>query len=244
VNTKRAFLLLTLAVTSAAEFCLARDVGVVPLPFGQDNFNSSLLYTRVDEKDDFDARGIVRLKGNLVASEIGYSFLERSIISVRGGVLTEIEQSAQNAQWFSRAGYLFGAAFRHQVFPVTEYRPGLQLSASVSHFFMPLDRVDIAGSVSTIDHKVSGWNYTGRLLGQIRWWRLDPYAGLQGTGRSIRWRDHRPSAGSPAEVTGSAEGNISIVVGLPVRIRKDARLQIEGLFLNQTSLTAGFSISL
>jgi hypothetical protein len=244
VRIQKIVFVLALVLAGTPVFCAARDVGIVPLPFGEDKFSSSLLYSRIKQEDDFDTRGLVESKGNLFVSELAYAVFERSIVSVRGGVLTDVEQSAQNAKWLSRSGYLFGAAFRYQIFPVTDVRPGIQVSANVSRFYIPLDRVDVSGTVSAIDHKISGWSYSGRVVAQARWWQLEPYAGLQGSGRSVQWRDHRPTAGSPAEVSGSAEGNISIVAGLPVRIRKDIRLQLEGLFLNQTSLTAGFTISL
>src|SRR5690349_790574 len=104
---------------TAPALSLARDAGLFPLPFGDDRFNTSLVYSRVDEEDDFDGRGIVKTKGHLVLTELGYTFLDKTVVSLRGGVLSESEQTAQGARWMSRAGYIYGLAFRHQVFPPT-----------------------------------------------------------------------------------------------------------------------------
>jgi predicted RNA binding protein YcfA (HicA-like mRNA interferase family) len=72
-------------------------------------------------------------------------------------------------------------------------------------------------------------------------WRTDPYAGVRGFGSHVNWQDNQAN---PGVITGHAHGNISLVAGLPVQITKDVRFEAEGRFVNETAVTAGFTIAI
>jgi hypothetical protein len=122
-------------------------------------------------------------------------------------------------------------------------KPGIQLSGGVTGFQVPLNRLVSHGTTALIDQKMSGVEYHGAVLATFKVGAAAPYGGLRGFGSLVHWRDNNPSPGAPDVITGHAHGNISFVVGVPVQITKDIRFQAEGVFLNETLVTAGLTFA-
>jgi len=222
----------------------ARDFGVLVLPIHQDKLTSSLLYEHLKVTDDFDTRGRADFSSNIVGAQFSYGLTDQVALAVKGGTLVDPKVDAQGSQWQSRAGYLYGIDLYNEIFPATPgWRPGLQLSGGVTGYQVPLDRTNVGGSWVAVDQKMAGVEYHGALLATFKAGPAEPYAGLRGYGSSTTWRDNQPLPGAPDAISGHAHGNLSIVAGLPVQLNKEVRFQVEGVFVTETLVTAGFTIA-
>jgi hypothetical protein len=221
----------------------ARDLGVLIQPIHQGKWTSSLLYEDLKVGEDFDARGHVDFKSQVSGAQFTYGLTDQLSVGVKGGVLVDPQEEAQGSQWQSRAGYLYGVDLYNEVFPATSYRPGVQISGGVSGFQVPLDRTNLSGSWQTIDQKLSGADYHASVLLSMKWPWVAPYTGVRLFGREVNWHDNNPAPGQPANIVGHAHGNASIVFGCPVRITPDLQFQAEGIFVNETMVTAGFRLA-
>ena len=230
-------------VALVAGFVHARDLGVLVLPIHEGKFTTSLLYENLKLTDDFDARGRADFTAQAAGAQVSYGITDTVALSVKGAELIDPQEDAQGSQWQSRAGTLYGIDLYNEVFPATPgWRPGVQLSGGVTGFQVPLDRTNsVTGSWQTIDQMVSGFEYHGAVLAMFKIWRTDPYAGVRGFGSHVNWQDNQAN---PGVITGHAHGNISLVAGLPVQITKDVRFEAEGRFVNETAVTAGFTIAI
>jgi hypothetical protein len=230
------------AVALAVGVVHARDLGVLVLPIHEGKITTSLLYEHLKVQDDFDARGRADFTAQASGAQVSYGITDQLAISVKGGVLLDPQEDAQGSQWQSRAGTLYGIDLYNEVFPATPgWRPGIQVSGGVTGFQVPLDRTNsVTGSWQTIDQMMSGIEYHGAVLATFKAWKAEPYAGVRGFGSHVTWQDNQTN---PGVISGHAHGNISLVVGLPVQILKDVRLEAEGRFVNETAVTAGFTVA-
>lgn len=220
----------------------AQDLGVLVLPIHQGKLTSSLLYENLKESDDFDTRGRGDFTAQASGAQFSYGLTDQIAVSVKGATLIDPQENIQGSQWQSRAGYLYGIDLYNEVFPATPgWIPGIQLSGGVTGFQVPLDRTNdtMDGSWQTIDQKMSGYEYHGAVLATFKAAILEPYAGVRAFGSHVNWQDNE----SPNSISGQAHGNISLVAGLPVQITKDVRFEAEGRFVNETAVTAGFTIA-
>ncbi len=221
----------------------ARDLGVLVLPIHKGRITSSLVYEHLKVEDDFETRGETVFKSHVVGALFSYGLTDTVSVALKGGSILEPRVEAQGDAWESRAGYLYGIDLYHEVFPSTPLRPGVQLSGGVTGFLVPLDRADVDDSGMTpVDQKMSGVEYHGSVVATYKWRMAEPYAGLRGFGNNVSWRDNSSGA-SPAKITGHAHGNLSVVVGLPLRLSQDLRVFVEGRFVSETALTAGITIA-
>ena len=223
---------------------IAADLGVLVLPVHQGKLTSSVLYEHLKTKDDFDSRGKGDFTAHVSGAQFSYGITDQIAVSLKGGVLIDPQEDIQGAQWHSRAGYLYGLDLYNEVFPATQsWMPGVQLSAGVTGFQVPFDRILSGGTVTLVDQKMSGVEYHGAVLGTWKIGPVAPYAGLRGFGSSINWQDNAPAPGAPDHVTGHAHGNVSVVVGAPVQVSNEIRFEVEGRFVGETAVTAGFTIA-
>jgi hypothetical protein len=226
----------------------ARDLGVLVLPVHQGKFTSSLLYEHLKVQDDFDSRGRADFKSDVVGAVFSYGITDKVAVGIKGGSILEPTVEAQGSQWKSRAGYLYGIDLYNEVFPATPgLRPGVQLSGGVTGFMVPLDRTNfristpgIPGDWQSVDQTMSGIEYHGAVVATFKAGPAEPYAGVRGFGSSVTWKDNQANPGS---IKGHAHGNISLVAGLPIQISKDVRFEVEGRFVNETAVTAGFTVA-
>ncbi len=223
----------------------ARDFGVSLPTVQKGKFSSSLLYEHLKVRDDFDARGKSDFRSQVVGSQFNYGITELMGVSLKGGVLVDPETTAQGTRWQGRAGYLYGFDLYNQIFPATSVWPGVQVSGGVTGFHVPLNQtIDSAGTVTLIDQRMTGLDYHGSVLLSMRWGRIAPYGGLKIFQRAIDWRDNQPLAGQPSSIDGDAQGNVSLVLGVPIRINEAIQFQAEAILVNQTAITAGFTVVL
>ena len=220
----------------------ARDLGILSLPVHQGKWTSSVLYEYSKVRDDFDSRGRADFTSSLVGAQFGYGITDQLAVAVKGGALVDPQEEAQGSRWESRAGYLYGMDLYNEVFPATAVKPGVELNAGVSGFLIPLDRTNVGGRWQAVDQRMSGVEYHGAVLGTLKWGKVSPYAGVRGFGNTVEWRDDNPGSGA-ASITGHAHGNISLVVGAPVQLTQEVRMQVEGRFVNETAATVGFTIA-
>jgi hypothetical protein len=221
----------------------ARSFGVLKLPIHAGKLTSSVLYGHSKSQDDFEGRGVTDFRGNLVGSRLSFGLNDQISVSLDGGVIVDPSVNTQGDEWGSRNGHFFGINLQHEIFPATGVRPGVQLSAGLSRFFVPLDRFVSDGIATSVDQQLTGLDYHGEVVATWHFKVVRPYAGLKGQGRSVRWRNNRPSATSAALIKGHADKNLSIVVGVPVQITKDICIQAEASLLSETLLTAGITIA-
>jgi hypothetical protein len=241
---KKPFIVMTIAwAISAPVSVFARDLGVLLLPIHQGKFTSTVMYESLKVHDDFDTRGRSDFKSNVTGAQVSYGVTDQIAVALKGGVFIDPEQDAQGNQWQSRAGYLYGIDLYNEVFPATGLRPGVQLSGGVTGFQVPFDRVITPSGVSLIDQKLSGFDFHGAVIADLRCGRFSPYTGVRIFGRSVDWRDNRPVSGAPDNIHGTSHGNISIVLGLPVQLTQDVKFQVEGILVNETAITAGFTVA-
>ena len=234
---------LTMALMSKVVY--ARDLGVLVLPIHEGKFTSSLMYEHLKLQDDFDNRGRVDFNSDVVGASFSYGITDQIAVAVKGGNLIDPRVEAQGSAWESRAGYLYGIDLYNEVFPATPgWKPGIQLSGGVTGFQVPFDRLISGGTTTLIDQKESGVEFHGAVVATFKVGPTEPYAGVRGFGSSVNWQNNQlPSAGQPDHITGHAHGNISVVAGLPVQLTKDLRFNLEGRFVNETAVTAGFTIA-
>ncbi len=225
-------------------FVYARDLSVLVPEVHKGKITSSLLYEYLKVREDFETRGSADFRSHVAGTQFTYGIDDQNSVAIKGGVLMDPQVEAQSTKWQSRAGYLYGIDLYSEVFPATRLRPGVQVSAGISAFQVPLDRViSSTGAVTLVDQKMSGIDYHGSVLLTYKWWRVIPYTGIRMFGRSVNWHDNQPVAGQPANIVGHAKGNVSIVVGLPIQITPSVRFQAEGVFVNETMATAGLSFA-
>jgi len=214
---------------------------VLVLPIHQGKFTSSLLYENLKVKDDFDTRGDADFKSNIVGANFTYGITDQVAVGIKGGSFVNPRVDAQGSTWESRAGYLYGVDLYNEVFPATPgLTPGIQLSGGVSGYQVPLDRSNVSGTWQTIDQTMSGVEYYGAVMATFKAGPAEPYAGVRGFGRSVTWQDNQAN---PGVIKGNAKGNISLVAGLPIQITKELRFELEGRFVSETAVTAGFTVA-
>ena len=224
----------------------ARDLGVLVLPVHQGKWTSSLVYENLKFQDDFNTRGRADFKSQVAGAVFSYGLTDQIAIALKGGTLVDPRIEAQGSAWESRAGYLYGLDLYNEVFPATPgWRPGIQLSGGVTGFQVPFDRLITGNTVTLIDEKESGVEYHGSVLATFKAWIAEPYGGVRFFGSSVNWQNNQlpQSSSDPDHISGHAHGNISLVVGLPVQITKDVRLEAEGRFVNEPAVTVGFTIA-
>ncbi len=213
------------------------------LPIHKGHVTSSLLYEHLKFKDDFNTRGEATFKAQIVGAQFSCGVTDTVAIAIKGGSIIDPRVEASGSAWESRSGYLYGADLYNEVFPATGLRPGIQLSLGLTSFLVPLDRADISNSGMTpIDQKMTGMEYHGAVVASYKLGITQPYAGLRGFGSEVKWSNNSTGA-NPDHITGHAQGNISVVVGTPVRITKDISFVVEGRFVNETAFTAGFTVA-
>ena len=244
---KRTFLYYcSAAVLLLATVADARDLGVLVLPVHEGKFTSSLLYEHLKFQDDFDARGRVDVKSQVVGAVFSYGLTDQWGVAVKGGSLIDPSVEAQGSRWESRSGYLYGLDLYNEVFPATPgYRPGVQLSLGATGFLVPFDRLISNNTVTLIDEKQTGVEYHGAVVATFKVGIVEPYGGVRVFGSNVNWQNNQATTNSsdPDHITGHAHGNISLVVGAPVRIAKDVQFEIEGRFVNETAITTGFTVA-
>jgi len=226
----------------------AQDLGVLVLPIHQGKLTSSLLYEHLKETDDFDARGRADFTSNVSGAQFSYGITDTVAVAVKGGVLINPQMDAQGSQWQSRAGYIYGADLYNEVFPATPgWIPGVQLSGGATGFQVPLDRTNFpdptnhpGGGWYTVDQLMSGVEYHGAVLATFKQGPFEPYAGVRAFGSTVNWQNNQVN---PGIIKGNAHGNVSLVVGFPVQISKEVRFELEGRFVNETAVTAGFTLA-
>ena len=234
----------TIGVMSMTINVHARDLGVLVLPVHEGKFTSSLLYGHLKLQDDFDTRGRADFKSDVAGASFSYGITDQVAVAVKGGTLIDPRVEAQGNAWESRAGYLYGIDLYNEVFPATPgWMPGVQLSGGVTGFQVPFDRLISGNTVTLIDQKQSGVEFHGAVVATFKAGPVEPYAGLRGFGSSVTWRDNNPAPDMPDHITGHAHGNISLVAGMPIQISKDVRFNLEGRFVNETAITAGFTVA-
>lgn len=239
---KRYVIAIALAAFGVPASLFAQDLGVLVLPIHQGKWTSSIMYENLKETDDFDTRGRGTFTSQISGAQFSYGLTDQIAVSIKGGTLIDPQEDIQGSQWQSRAGYLYGVDLYNEVFPATPgWIPGIQLSGGVTGFQVPLDRTNYTmdGSWQTIDQKMSGFEYHGAVLATFKVSIMEPYAGVRAFDSHVNWQDNE----SPESITGSAHGNISLVAGLPVQITKEVRFFAEGRFVNETAVTAGFTIA-
>ncbi|OGR89520.1 MAG: hypothetical protein A2992_03695 [Elusimicrobia bacterium RIFCSPLOWO2_01_FULL_59_12] len=225
-------------------FGYARDFGVSVPSIHKGKFTSSVLYEHLKVRDDFDARGKADFRSHVVGSQFSYGLTDQMAVSLKGGALVDPEEKAQGKIWQGRAGYLYGFDLYHEVFPATGYWPGVQASAGVTGFLVPLSQMTgSTGTVTLVDQRITGLDYHGAVLLAMKSGRFAPYVGVRIYERTVGWHDNQPGPTDPANVGGSAHGNASLVLGVPVRISEAVQFQVEAMFVNQTAITAGLTIA-
>jgi hypothetical protein len=230
-------------VLLTAEVVHARDFGLLFLPTHRGSFSHSLIYEHLKISDDFDTRGHTDFRAQVAGTQVTYGVSDRIAVAMKGGLLVEPEQRAQGSKWKSRAGYIYGIDLFNEVFPATSFRPGIQLSAGISSFYVPLNQLTYPGGVTLIDQRLTGIDYHGSAVAAFRWKNLSPYCGLKANGQSLRWRDNRPASGGVDVVDGKARRNLSVVVGSPLQITRNFRVQFQGTFIGETSLNVGATLA-
>ena len=222
-----------------------RDFGVLIPSIHAGKLTSSVLYEYLKVREDFDTRGRAEFKSQVVGSQFTYGVTDQLAVSAKGGVITDPQEEAQGTKWQGSAGYLYGLDLYNEVFPATGYWPGVQASAGATGFQVPLDRqLNSDGTVTLVDQKLSGIDYHASVLLSMKWDRFSPYTGVRLFGRSVNWHDNQSALnGDPGNIVGHAHGNASIVVGVPIRITPVVQFQAEGIFINETAVTAGFTIA-
>jgi hypothetical protein len=241
VWTSAAVAVLLLAPTLS----FSRDFGLQVPVIHKGKFTSSALYEHLKVSEDFNIRGKADFKSHVVGSQFTYGITDQIAVGIKGGALVEAEQEAQGTTWRGGSGYLYGIDLYNEVFPATQYRPGVMVNAGVSQFRVPLtQKRDAAGTVTLVDQRLSGVDYHAAMLLSMKWSRISPYTGIRIFGRSVDWRDNQSTlTGGPDKIVGHAHGNASIVVGLPVRITPDLQFHVEGMFVNETVITAGLTLA-
>jgi hypothetical protein len=220
----------------------ARDLGVLVLPIHRGKSTSSMVYEELKVKDDFGTRGRVSTKSKITGVQFSYGMTDQIALAAKGGLMVDPRVEAQGKAWESRAGYLYGIDLYNEVFPATGVKHGLQLSLGIGGFQVPLDReISASEAVTLVDQKMSGFEYHGAVLFTCRLAQATPYVGLRGFGSTVYWRNHSP--GSPDSITGHAHGNLSVVLGWPIQLRPDLRLQMEGRMVGETAFTAGLMLA-
>lgn len=213
------------------------------MPIHAGKVTSSLLYSHIRGDESFASRGEADFASDAVGAVFSVGINNQWAFAVKGAALIGPQEEAQGARWEGRAGYLYGLDVYNEVFPATGYRPGVQFSAGMTGFQVPLDRLISGGAVTLIDQKMSGVDYHGAVLASLKINRFSPYGGVRVFGRSVDWHDNRPGAGAPANIVGHAHGNASVVVGVPIQLTPEIRFNAEGTFLNGTMLTAGLTMA-
>jgi hypothetical protein len=223
----------------------ARDIGFSVPSIHAGKFTSSVLYEHLKVREDFDTRGKADFRSDAVGSQFTYGVTDQLAVGVKGGVLVDPRVNAQGTEWQSRAGYLYGFDLYNEIFPATEYWPGVHGSLGVTGFQVPLDRQLMSdGTGILIDQKMSGIDYHGSLVLSMRWKSVSPYAGVRLFGRSVNWRDDQSAVnGGPGNIVGHAHGNASVVVGLPIKISSQVQFQAEAILISETALSAGFTFA-
>lgn len=212
-------------------------------PVHEGKFSSSLLFENLKVREDFDSRGIADFKSNVVGSQFSYGLSNQLSAAIKGGAIIDPLEKAQGSEWQGRAGYLYGFDIINEVFPATDVQPGVQLSGGITGFQVPFDRLIAGNTVTLIDQKISGFHYHGAVLATSRWGRFSPYSGLRVFGSKVTWRNNQPGATGPDKISGHAKGHISVVVGFPFQLSQDVKIQAEGVFLNETMLSAGLTVA-
>src|SRR6185503_1159264 len=107
-----------------------------------------------------------------------YGITDQIAVGIKGGALVEAEQEAQSTTWHGGSGYLYGIDLYNEVFPATQYRPGVMVTAGASQFRVPLTQTrDAAGTVTLVDQRLSGLDYHASMLLSMKWDRFSPYTG-------------------------------------------------------------------
>jgi len=226
-------------------FSHARDFGVSVPSIHQGKLTSSVLYQYLKVNEDFDTRGKADFKGQIVGSQFTYGISDQLAIGIKGGVILDPREEAQGTRWQGDTGYLYGLDLYNEIFPATGVWPGVLASVGAAGFRVPLNRtIDAAGVSTLVDQRLTGVDYHASMLFAMKVWeRLAPYAGFRLFGRSVNWHDNQPTTGQPANSAGHPHGNISIVVGLPIQITPVVRFHAEGIFVNETAVTAGITVA-
>lgn len=231
-----AFLLLGTGVALAQ----ARDLLVgIPSP-AVSALQTSLIGGRVKSTDDFDARGEVGSTTDAVGVRLTYGVTSRTSVSLQGGAAIDPEVEAQGSTWRGHSGFFYGVDLYHELFPTTEWKPGLHVQGGVVGFQHALNRLESPeGDTTLVDQQMKGLEYHAAFLASWKWKRLYPYGGIRMFGSSVHWDNAQPGSSGPAEISGHATGNISVVLGCPVQLAPDWRLQAEGRWVNETAVSIG-----
>jgi hypothetical protein len=219
----------------------AIDLGISQVSIHEKTLTSSLVYEHLKIEDNFDGRGRGFFHGHLVGARLAYGFSDQWAVGIYGANVLDLREEAQGSQWKGDSGFSYGLDVYNDVFPATSLWPGVQLSMGVSGFRLPLTRLESPSGVTPVDQHLSGIDVHGSALASVKWNRLSPYFGLRAFARSVDWRDNQPANGFPASIHGKAQGNISVVMGLPVQLTKNLRLELESILVNQTALSAGLT---
>ena len=237
---KRIFIV-GLAVAIFASQARAIDVGLSQVPIHKDSLATSLIYEHASLHDDFDTRGRATFKANVIGARCSYGLSDQLSLAVSGGSIVDPKVEAQGSTFRGGSGFIYGVDIYNEVFPATAYWPGIQLSLGASGFQTFFDRTVSAGTSATADQRMSGFDVHGNLLFAEKWGRFSPYLGLRAEARSIDWTNNELAIESPARIHGTARGNVSFIIGLPIQLTKQLRLELESILINQTALSAGFT---
>jgi hypothetical protein len=219
----------------------AIDLGVSQVSIHDKALMSSLIYEHLKIEDNFDDRGRGFFHGDLVGARLAYGISDRWGIGIFGANVLDLREEAQGSRWKGDSGYSYGLDVYNDVFPATSVWPGVQLSAGVSGFRLPFSQLVSPSGATLIDQHMSGVDVHGSVIASAKWNRLSPYFGLRAFARSVDWHDDQPASGSPASIHGKAQGNVSVVMGVPVQLTTNLRLELESILVNQTALSAGLT---
>jgi len=202
-----------------------------------------IFYSHSNTKYNFDGRPSIKTKADYAGVRIAYGIADRTSISVIGGLISNPKLESATSSWLGRSGYLFGAGINQEVFPSTDYWPGVILHSGFRSSVLFLDRQSANGITSGISQELRDLQYGGSLVSAWKWGKIASYAGPNVWVSDARWKNRQPSAGSPSRISGELKNKAGIILGSTMRITNNFDFQVEGRLINETTLNAGLNWS-
>lgn len=138
----------------------ARDLGVFVLPIHKGSLTSSLVYEHLKLEDDFNTRGRVTFKANVVGALFSYGITDSVSVAVKVEPSWIRGWRRKGMPGNLEPGISMELIFTMRFFLRQSLRPGVQLSGGVTGFQLPIDRADVSNSgMTAVDQKMSGVEY-------------------------------------------------------------------------------------
>jgi len=192
-----------------------------------------------------DSKADIELTEKMSAAVLALSFrpYDGFQYRVKAGQVRDMSVEYSSGSWVNKLsnvsgdGFLWGGGIRWNLQPATIVSAGVAIDLSYTQTLVNLDKFEANGDVSASNVRYQSDEVQGALEVSRRWKTIEPYGGIK-----LNWyRSQMEDTVTKSKVAGT-KNRISPFVGFLWEAFPNEQFLVEGSFVDEQSISAGFNI--